>query len=225
MITISHLFKSFGAKQVLDDVNISCRPGSVSGIVGKNGAGKTTLFRCIAGIESYEGSIVSSGQELKGNIAFLPTAPVVIKWITGREYLQLMANAGRVYDVDFDQYNVFDLPLGEYMHNYSTGMIKKLSIVGILLQRRDIIILDEPFNGVDIQSNIIITEMVQRWKEAGKTVIIASHIFSTLVDTCDMIHHIEDGQIINSVAKDSFDQVEAEIKQVIIDDRLDNIQW
>jgi ABC-2 type transport system ATP-binding protein len=156
--------------------------------VGENGAGKTTLFRCIAGLEVFEGEIHATKSPLKNHLGLLFTDPFFFPKLTGKEYIQLLCNAREIELHDINARNIFDLPLNQYASTYSTGMKKKLAITAILLQKNDYFILDEPFNGVDIQSNIIITEIIHKLKELGKIVLISSHIFSTLSATCDEIH-------------------------------------
>lgn len=122
-----------------------------------------------------------------------------------------------------DARNIFDLPLDQYAVEYSTGMKKKLALFGVLLQENEVFILDEPFNGVDIQSNIIITEIIHELKRLGKTIIISSHIFSTLKDTCDEVHLLQNGSITRSVKVDEFDQLENDMKQILVGDRIEKL--
>ncbi len=220
MISIQALFKSYNSKEVLKDIDLNLFKGTVYGIVGENGAGKTTLFRCIAGLESYSGSIQSEIQPLKEKMGFLTTDPYILSKITGKEYLRLLSHARQVKVEDWDTKNIFDLPLDQYAESYSTGMQKKLAITAILLQENELFILDEPFNGVDIQSNILITEIIHHLKSLGKTIIISSHIFSTLSDTCDTIFHLSDGRIKQQYEKSNFHLLESEIKEVTIGDRI-----
>ncbi len=223
MITIKNLSKSYGRKEVLKGINLHFSAGRVYGIVGENGAGKTTLFKCIAGLETYDGLVESELKPLKNHLGFLPTTPFFFSKITGREYLRLLAISRQVLQVDFDQKNVFNLPLDEYAINYSTGMKKKLALTAILIQPNDFFILDEPFNGVDIQSNILITEIIHRLKAAGKTVIISSHIFSTLDHTCDEIHLLKAGQFVKKVEQHEFSDLERELKDFTIGNTLDRL--
>ena len=223
MIRIEKLSKSYGTKIVLEDIALEFSKGNVYGIVGENGAGKTTLFRCIAGLESYNGKIISSLKPLKNHLGFLMAEPFFYTKMTGREYIRLLCNARALSNVDIEVKNIFDLPLNQYAATYSTGMKKKLAITAILLQQNDFFILDEPFNGVDIQSNIMLTEIILKLKELNKTVIISSHIFSTLCDTCDEIHLLSAGTIKKSVRKTEFGQLEAEMKAVIIGDKIDRL--
>lgn len=221
MIQIQQLNKRFGTKEVLKNIDLTFEKGTITGIVGENGAGKTTLFRCIAGLESYEGTILSDVNPLKDKLGLLFTDPFFFSKITGEEYLRLMCNARGVKIDDFNSRNIFDLPLNQYAMSYSTGMKKKLAILAILLQENDCFIFDEPFNGVDIQSNIVITEIILKLKEMNKTVLISSHIFSTLNDTCDKIHLIQDGEIKRTVEKNEFSQLEAEMKAFAIGNKID----
>jgi len=91
----------------------------------------------------------------------------------------------------------------------------------MLLQRNDCFILDEPYNGVDIQSNIIITELIHKLKNKGKTVVISSHIFSTLSDTCDEIYLLREGVVVKKVYKEDFDSLENEMKEFAIGNKID----
>ena len=224
MIKIKELSKLFGNKEVLKNLSMEFSTGNVYGIVGENGAGKTTLFRCIAGLESYSGEIISDVMPLKNHLGLLLTEPFFFSMMTGREYIRLLCNARGKTNVDIDSKNIFDLPLDQYASTYSTGMKKKLAITAILLQENEYFILDEPFNGVDIQSNIILTEIILKLKELNKIVIISSHIFSTLSDTCDEIHLLRKGEQIKSVNKTGFKDLEQEMKEITIGNLIKNLE-
>jgi len=224
MIEISNLSKRYGTVQALVNVNICFEEGQVYGIVGENGAGKTTLFRCIAGLENFEGQIVSDTEPLKNYLGFLPTEPFYFSKITGTEYIQLLCNAREKKIKDIEEKNIFDLPLNRYASTLSTGMKKKLAIMAILLQENKYFILDEPFNGVDIQSNMILVEIVHKLRELKKTVIISSHIFSTLSDTCDEICLLSKGEFIKSVKKEDFSRLEADMKEFSIENKIEKLK-
>ncbi len=223
MIQIENLSMSYGKKQVLKSIDLSFEKGKVYGIVGENGAGKTTLFRCMAGLEKYDGNIISQHGPLKERLGLLLTEPYFFEKLTGKEYIQLLMNARNKAIEDIEGRNVFDLPLGQYASNYSTGMKKKLALTAILLQDNDCFILDEPFNGVDIQSNIIITEIIKKLKALEKTVIISSHIFSTLAETCDEIHLLQKGTMTKKVFIDDFKTLETEMKTFSIGTKIDKL--
>lgn len=224
MIKINRLSKSYGNNEVLKNLSLEFSKGKVYGVVGENGAGKTTLFRCIAGLESYSGEIISDITPLKNHLGLLLTDPFFFSKITGKEYIRLLCNARNKKNINIDQKNIFDLPLNQYASTYSTGMKKKLAITAILLQENECFILDEPFNGVDIQSNIVLTEIILKLKALNKTVLVSSHIFSTLSDTCDEIHLLRKGEQIKSVQKVDFKCLEQEMKDITIGNRIEKLE-
>jgi len=224
MIRVEQLSKSFGTKEVLKNINLSFEKGKVYGIVGANGAGKTTLFRCMAGLETHSGIIHCDKPSFKNHLGFLPTNPYFFPKITGWEYLQLFCVARKISIANFEEKNIFDLPLNQYAITYSTGMKKKLAMTAILLLKNDYFMLDEPFNGVDIQSNIIITELIKKLKSLGKTIIISSHIFSTLSATCDEIHLLKAGQFVRKVLPDEFRLLEQEMTDFTVGDSIDKLE-
>ncbi|MEN1783881.1 MAG: ATP-binding cassette domain-containing protein [Bacteroidota bacterium] len=223
MIQIKNLSKTYGHKTVLSAINLELKCGKVYGIVGENGAGKTTLFKCIAGLERHKGEIASDFDNLKNTTGLLLTEPFFFSKITGKEYIQLLANARNIKLGDLDDKNIFNLPLNDYTSTYSTGMKKKLALTAILLQKNQVYILDEPFNGVDIQSSFIVTELLKKLKKLGKTVLVSSHIFTTLRETCDEIFLLRNGMIIKKVGCEDFSKLETEMKQFTIGNRLEKL--
>ena len=212
MLTIRGLSKSFDNGPVLQEINLSFGRGEVHGVVGDNGAGKTTLFKCIAGLENYDGTVTYDGGVLKNEMGYLPADPYFFSHMTGAEYLQLMCQARGIRLTDFPAFNVFELPLKQYAETYSTGMQKKLAITGLLLQKNEVFILDEPFNGVDISSNLMLNDLIYQLKELNKTIIMSSHIFSSLEDTCDYLHYLKAGSIQQSLPKGRFGEIERQMQ-------------
>lgn len=220
LIKLIEVRKSYGSNEVLKGLEANFEKGFVYGIAGHNGAGKTTLFRCIAGLESCKGEVATSLKPVRNYLGYLSTNPMFINKMTGREYLQLFLHARGLEINDLDDRNIFGLPLDEYASNYSTGMKKKLALMSILIQQNQVYILDEPFNGVDIQSNMLIIEIIKQLKNLGKLVLISSHIFSTLETVCDEIYLLKGGRFVTQVDKTGFSELEQEMKDFSITDQV-----
>jgi len=211
MITIENLIVSYGKGQnVIDSLNLILSDNTINGIVGLNGAGKTTLLNSIYGLKSINSGAIKSndGKINKKEISFLVTENYFYSNITGREYLSLFKNS----HYDLDKWNqLFLLPLDTIIDDYSTGMKKKLALMGILKQNKPIMILDEPFNGLDIETCRIIRQILLKLKERDKTIIITSHIIETLTNLCDYIHYLEKGKIKYTKNKNDFKEFEREL--------------
>jgi ABC-2 type transport system ATP-binding protein len=211
MITIENLIVSYDKGQnVIDSLNLILSDNTINGIVGLNGAGKTTLLNSIYGLKSiHSGAIKSNdGKINKKEISFLVTENYFYSNITGREYLSLFKNP----HYDLDKWNqLFLLPLDTIIDDYSTGMKKKLALMGILKQNKPIMILDEPFNGLDIETCRIIRQILLKLKERDKTIIITSHIIETLTNLCDYIHYLEKGKIKYTKNENEFKEFEREL--------------
>jgi ABC-2 type transport system ATP-binding protein len=193
-------------------LNLTIEPDQIHGLVGLNGSGKTTLFNSIYGfIKSRKGSICWNEQPLlRGDVAFLETQNYFYSNITGREYLQLFTTENSSFDLEIWQ-NLFKLPLDDLIENYSTGMKKKLAILGVLKLDKPIILLDEPFNGIDIETGRIIKVLLEKLKQRNKTIIVSSHILETLTNTCDYIHYLENKKIKATYDKGSLKNIEQDI--------------
>ena len=211
MLIIKSLSKVYGKHRILDEINLSFNNGEIHGVVGDNGAGKTTLFKCISGLENFEGIVEYSSGAIRNETGFLPTIPYFFSNMSGYEYLRLLCNARNIAIKDLNEFNLFELPLSQYAETYSTGMQKKLAITGMLLQKNEVFILDEPFNGVDISSNLIIKDVLLKLKSLNKTIIMSSHVFSSLEDSCDFLHYLKDGKIKTSLPKGRFAEIEKEM--------------
>ena len=212
MIKIVDLHKSYDSKSILKGINAEFSRGKIYGIIGENGAGKTTLFRCIAGLERFDGEITSDLQPLKNYLGLLFAEPYFFDKITGEEYIRLLCNARHKVINGITDKNIFDLPLSQYVSTYSTGMKKKLALLAVLLQGNEFFVLDEPYNGIDINGSIVLTEILLKLKELNKIVLLSSHIFSTLRDTCDEILVLKNGTFTKQVYRDNFDTLEDELK-------------
>lgn len=208
MLTINSLTVSYGKTTVLDNLNLEAEEGMIHGLAGINGSGKTTLFHTIYGfIKPDTGSIQLNGQPLsRKKIALLETQNYFYSNIKGKEYLNLFPDPGGTFSIEPWQ-ELFRLPLDDLIEDYSTGMKKKLALTGILKLDKPILLLDEPFNGIDMEAVRIIQLLLVRLKEKGKTIIITSHILETLTSICDHIHILENKNITRNYRKNDFEKI------------------
>ena len=208
MIEIKDISVSFDEKKVLSNINLSLQKGLIHGLVGLNGAGKTTLLNVLYGfIKPKNGEIIFENRRLKRNqVAFLEATNFFYSNITGKEYLQIFPHQNKSFDLNSWQ-DLFHLPLDELVENYSTGMKKKLALLGILQLDKPILILDEPFNGLDLETSKILEILVRELKNKGKTIIITSHILETLTNSCNFIHFLVNGQIQRTYPSIEFTQL------------------
>lgn len=215
MITIKSLTVSYKkGNKIIDALDLTLEENSINGIVGLNGAGKTTFLNSIYGLKkSDSGNVNLNNRRLsKKDIAYLVTENFFYSNITGREYLSLFKNDS----FDIEKWNqLFKLPIDEIVDGYSTGQKKKLALIGVLKQDKPILILDEPFNGLDIESCRAIHTLLLHLKKKGKTIIITSHILETLTNLCDYIHYLEEGKIKYSKPKSDFEAFEKELLEII----------
>ena len=212
MVAIENLCVSYGEHQVLDNLSLILSENCVHGLVGMNGAGKTTLLNAMAGfVMASSGTILLRGMPLKRtNLSFLETENFFYSNITGREYLGLFkAPPG---SSDIDEWNrLFNLPLNQVIEGYSSGMKRKLALAAVLRQNRELVILDEPFNGLDLESSRLLSLIIGRLKDRGTMVLITSHILGSLTGVCDHIHLLRNGKIDLSRDKENFNNLEQDI--------------
>lgn len=212
MLTIKHLTVTYGQIPVLDRLNLSLVSNLIHGIVGLNGSGKTTLFNAIYGFLKPEyGTIEWNGQAVsRKHIALLDTQNFFYSLLTAREYLELFPSPEKPFNLEIWK-DIFHLPLDELTENYSSGMKKKLALLGVLKLDKPVYLLDEPFNGVDIESSQIIKLVLQKLRRKNKTIVVTSHILESLTNMCDYIHHLENRVIIKTYQKEDLGKVEAEL--------------
>jgi ABC-2 type transport system ATP-binding protein len=212
MIAIENLTVAYGDQRVLDGLLLSLPLKQVHGLVGMNGAGKTTLLNAMAGyVKPVSGSVKIQERPLhRSDLAFLETENFFYSYITGREYLGLFRVPPGAPGLE-DWNRVFRLPLDQLVDGYSSGMKRKLALAGVLMQDRPLVILDEPFNGLDLESSRLLGMIIGKLREKGKTVIITSHILESLTGICDCIHMIAQGKIRFSRTKDQFPTLGEEI--------------
>ena len=221
MLQIHNLHLAIGNKSILKGVEASFEKGKVYGILGKNGAGKTTFFRTLFGFyHAQQGNIsYQDGHLEKNKMSFLETENYLYPYMRGIEYLLLIKKD----EQQIEKWNrIFDLPLQQLTQEYSTGMKKKLAFMGVLIQDREIMLLDEPFNGVDLESNEKIISIINQLK-GYKTLLVSSHILSTLSEISDHIFVMDEGQFVERIDEANFPGFEMQLKKDIqntIDDLL-----
>ena len=223
MITIHDLTIAYGKKEIIKNLNYTFELHQAHGIVGLNGSGKTTLLNTLFRIKKpLNGTILLNKEPInRKQIGMLPTESYFYANITGKEYLDIFKNP----DFELDKWNnLFKLPLKDLIETYSTGMKKKLALMTVIKQNKEIIILDEPFNGLDMETSSILNIIIGELKKQGKTIIITSHILKTLTDVCDQLHYLTNKTIEISSEKINFEQFEQKLISVIKDKNQSAIQ-
>lgn len=212
MINVQDLSLSFTNNKVLKNITIGFEEGLVHGVVGLNGAGKTTFFNILAKILKPDyGEINKNGTQLTGKeTAYLETGNFFFSRITGNEYLKIFRQTNAEFDLKALQ-EYFKLPLDELVENYSTGMKKKLALLAVLKQDKPVFILDEPFNGLDLETNKILEIIILSLKQKQKTIFVSSHIIDPLLTTCDKIHLLQNGCFVKTYLKNDFSKIEEDL--------------
>ena len=192
-LIIESLNKSYTKTTVLENVSLHYRSGAINGIIGSNGAGKSTLLNCMAGYIPYHGKIDRKNIE---TIGLLTANPYIFPRITGLEFIRFCLSAKNCKEdkQKMDRLNrLFELPLHKFADRYSTGMLKKLHLLALLLQQNDMLLLDEPFNGLDILSSAYLSELLQELKKQDTLIFISSHDLDHLVKIAGTLTIIENG--------------------------------
>ncbi len=213
MLRIENLEATYGEKKVLHDFQLACDKGSIHGILGRNGAGKTTFFKCLYGMmKPSAGQIRFDGEPLgPTSIAYLETHNYFYPFLKGGEYLELATYSNSQFDIQAWN-KFFDLPLNDLVENYSTGMKKKLALLGTIGQQRPILLLDEPFNGVDFETVETIYIILNHLREKGKTILLTSHVLPTLTEVCNQISWLKEGRIETSFGQTAFPELRQKVK-------------
>lgn len=206
MLEVRNLNVSFKDQKVLQDFNFNIENGETVGLLGKNGAGKTTFFESLFKNVKFAGEITLKNQNLKREqVSYLETENYFYPYITGKEYLSYFAENRNSKHIDLIE--KFKLPLNKFVQDYSSGMKKKLALIGMLLLDKPINILDEPFNGVDFEGVHILYDIIRNLKSENKIVIVSSHIIETLFHTCDKIAILQNGRIEKIYDKSEYEQL------------------
>jgi ABC-2 type transport system ATP-binding protein len=212
MLHLQNLSVLYNQTAILKELNLTIQKGSVHGLVGLNGSGKTTLFNTLYGLLKHQkGEIIFDDKPLITNhIAYLETQNYFYSFLTGGEYLEIFKTQNPSFDIKSWNY-LFQLPLNQFIDEYSTGMKKKLAFIAILSLDKPILLLDEPFNGLDMESNQQLKLIIRQLREKGKTILITSHIMESLTSICDEISYLKEGKIEFTATKSEFEGLENRI--------------
>jgi ABC-2 type transport system ATP-binding protein len=227
MLTITNLKVAYKNNLVLKGLNLTAEEGEIHGILGMNGSGKSTFFNAlyrflpvVAGEISFNSKTIH-----QKDIAYLETHHFFYSYMTGEEYLQLCALQNPSFNIkEWNQ--IFNLPLKTMVDTYSTGMKKKLAFIGNIALNRPIMVLDEPYNGVDFESCEIIYEILLRLRKQGKVILISSHIIESLTNVCDRVSYLNNGLIEREYLTTDFKQMEQDLRDFIkskVENNLDSL--
>ena len=213
MLNIEHLTKTYGEKKAVDDLNLHIRPGEIYGFIGHNGAGKTTTLKSVAGILQFDaGKIYIDGDsvrekpmECKRKIAYIPDNPDLYEYMTGIRYLNFIAD---IFGVDaalrrerIRRYaDAFELTgdLAQPIAAYSHGMKQKLAIIAAWLHEPQLILMDEPFVGLDPKAAHLLKGMMRGICDRGGAIFFSTHVLEVAEKLCDKVAIIKGGKLIRS---------------------------
>ena len=213
MLNIEHLTKTYGEKKAVDDLNLHIRPGEIYGFIGHNGAGKTTTLKSVAGILQFDaGEIYIGGDsvrekplECKRKIAYIPDNPDLYEYMTGIRYLNFIAD---IFGVDatlrrerIRRYaDAFELTgdLAQPIAAYSHGMKQKLAIIAAWLHEPQLILMDEPFVGLDPKAAHLLKGMMREICDRGGAIFFSTHVLEVAEKLCDKVAIIKGGKLIRS---------------------------
>ena len=213
MVEIKGLCKSYDNKRVVDNLDLTINDGEIYGFIGHNGAGKTTTIKCLIGILSFEkGEILIDGLsikdkpiECKRKIAYIPDNPDLYNYMSGIDYLNFIGDVFNVANEErvkrIDKYaGIFELTdsLANPISSYSHGMRQKLAIIAAWLHEPDLIVMDEPFVGLDPKASHDLKMMMREFCDRGGSIFFSTHVLEVAEKLCDKVAIIKQGQLIKS---------------------------
>ena len=217
MLTIEHLTKTYDGVKAVDDLSLHIAPGEIYGFIGHNGAGKTTTLRSVVGIMQFDaGEICVGGKSIKTEplackkqIAYIPDNPDLYEYMTGMSYLNFIAD---IFGIDastrrerIEKYAaIFELTddLSQSVASYSHGMKQKLAIISAWLHQPRLIVMDEPFVGLDPKASHLLKGMMREVCDAGGAIFLSTHVLEVAEKLCDKVAIIQNGTLIRSGTMD-----------------------
>ena len=214
MLEIKNLSKTYTkGKKAVDDVTLTIESGEIFAFIGHNGAGKTTTIKCVVGILDFEeGEIYIDGVsvkknplECKRNIAYIPDNPDLYEALTGIQYLNFIFDIYQISKNDrtegIGKYaNMFEITnnLGDIISSYSHGMKQKLALISALVRKPKLLILDEPFVGLDPKASFQVKEVMKEMCANGSSIFFSTHILEVAEKLCDKVAIIKNGKLVAS---------------------------
>lgn len=213
MLNIEHLTKTYGEKKAVDDLSLHIAPGEIYGFIGHNGAGKTTTIKACCGIlQSDSGEVYVDGVSVKENpiaakakLAYIPDNPDLYEFMTGIQFLNFIGDVFGVSAEDrqarIRKYaDLFELTndLAQPISAYSHGMKQKLAVISALLHEPKLLIMDEPFVGLDPKASHILKELMRELCENGGAIFFSTHVLEVAEKLCDKVAIIKGGKLIKS---------------------------
>ena len=217
MLQIEHLTKTYGEKKAVDDLSLHILPGEIYGFIGHNGAGKTTTLKSVAGILRFDaGEIRIGGTSIrtdplacKRKLAYIPDNPDLYDYMTGIQYLNFIANIFGVSAAD-RQARIHELAgrfeltddLAQPIAAYSHGMKQKLAIISAWLHAPQLVVMDEPFVGLDPKAAHLLKGMMRELCDRGGAIFFSTHVLEVAEKLCDKVAIIKAGKLIRSGTMD-----------------------
>lgn len=213
MLKIEHLIKTYGEKKAVDDLSLHIRPGEIYGFIGHNGAGKTTTLKSCCGILQFDGgeiyvdgiSVKADPISCKNKIAYIPDNPDLYEFMTGIQYLNFVADVFGVGALDRKEYirryaDAFELTadLAQPISAYSHGMKQKLAIISALVHQPKLIIMDEPFVGLDPKASHLLKTIMRSLCDNGSAIFFSTHVLEVAEKLCDKVAIIKGGKLVKS---------------------------
>ena len=217
MLKIEHLTKTYGEKKAVDDLTLEIKPGEICAFIGHNGAGKTTTLKICCGILQADGgevwvdgvSVRENPLEAKRKLAYLPDNPDLYEYMTGIQYLNFIAD---VFGVDaqtraeriaaYSEKFALTADLAQPISAYSHGMKQKLAIISALLHDPKLILMDEPFVGLDPVAAHTLKQMMREFCAAGGAIFFSTHVLEVAEKLCDRVAIIRQGKLIRAGSMD-----------------------
>ena len=237
MLVIDHLDKKYkGTDKGVTDITIHVEPGDIYAFIGHNGAGKTTLLKAITGIHEFDkGEVTIDGIKLKDDpievkkrFAYIPDNPDIYEFLTGIQYLQLIADVFGVSSADREslvteyatRFEIID-SLGDLISSYSHGMKQKLVIISALLHKPKLLIMDEPFVGLDPKAAFILKEIMREMTEESCAIFFSTHVLEVAEKLCNKVAIIKDGRLIASGLMDEVVKEGSTLEELFMDTVMD----